>query len=782
MGTWNGSQTNFSSAGWNGAVPSATEEAVFDGAVSNVACTIDLPTAQCLNLRIINNYSGTIIFTNSLTVRGNLLLSSTAFYSGTNGIIVEATAGAANITLTSNFNKPFTIRRLVVGTATYTFLTNGQVSDLIFSTAAGGNVTLLGTAITLSISRNLTMGGIMNGSSNLSYVLNGTCTWSGNNPLIGDLTIAGGTITVTSAVAPGSATDYVYLATGSISRTFRRTGGTVISGNGGTTAIAFSATNSTTWSFDTNNYALGNIRLWEGSNTASLSVILLSNFSANDVLINTNQYAVPSGAGNFTVNGDIPGRQFNIRGSLRQTSNPIVSGASQANAAKIRMVGSGSVQLDVHWNYDFEINTTGTITLTALLLRGNAFPTTFRHTTGTIAATGVINLGMNGVTIDNPGNGDFPEIRIDANSTNLGNVVTLLHNVRCKTLTFAYTGGNGMSINGPFEFILSGNLLRAGGTNSVLGNVTVRFTGGVGTATWAGGPYGLNFIIEKNVDVTGDMSFQGYTPSQPRIVSVLSGTVNPGTFTTSVLTQTDLTFNGMRFYNLALNNSIKINTNPITVLNRLTAVNGVIFGGDRGFTTAEFIHPGGGSTITLGITGTYIVTSNFQMTGTNGTAGRAVLQSNTRADFNGTVSANSLIYTSGTAPFIGGEVGMAQSYYNTSAEIPQGFAALLPGRPLVVSGATLTGFVINPAVNPGLAGNFSVGKKAKFFLLSGAAQNVIWAATQDIDSLGPGVYEPIQPQLSFNDSSGVTGPTLLRTLNWGTLAAPTRPAAFTFVT
>lgn len=225
-----------------------------------------------------------------------------------------------------------------------------------------------------------------------------------------------------------------------------------------------------------------------------------------------------------------------------------------------------------------------------------------------------------------------------------------------------------------------------------------------------------------------------------------------------------------------------------TVINSLLYTNSIVHGGGSsysgtaGFYTNNFIHPGGGQSIILGTTGTYTVASNFQMTGTNATAGRAVLQSDTRADFIGTVNNNTLVFTSGIAPFIGGEVSMAQSYYSTPAAIPQGFANLLPGRPSVISGGPVS-FNISPGVNPATGGNFSVGKKAKFFLLPGATQNVFLATTRDIDSLGPGgIYQSIFPQFSFTDSAGVTGPTLLRTLNWGTLAPPTSPAAFTFVT
>ena len=224
-----------------------------------------------------------------------------------------------------------------------------------------------------------------------------------------------------------------------------------------------------------------------------------------------------------------------------------------------------------------------------------------------------------------------------------------------------------------------------------------------------------------------------------------------------------------------------------TVINSLLYTNSVVhagggrYSGTAGFYTNNFTHPGGGQTIILGTTGTYTVASNFIMVGVNPTGGRAFLESDMRADFIGQVNNNSLVWTSGGTPFVGGELGMSTSYYNSPAAIPPGLATLLPTRPSVIS-AAFPSYAINPGVSSPIVGSFSVGKKARFFLGTGATQNVIWAATQDIDSLGPGGYLSISPQLSFNDSAGVTGPTLLRTLNWGILAPPTQPAAFTFVT
>jgi hypothetical protein len=215
----------------------------------------------------------------------------------------------------------------------------------------------------------------------------------------------------------------------------------------------------------------------------------------------------------------------------------------------------------------------------------------------------------------------------------------------------------------------------------------------------------------------------------------------------------------------------QVNISSPVYFNTLRTSGSAWFAGNVGWTASNFIH--GGQTVTLGTTGAYVVTSNFQMQGSNATGGRATLQSDTRSTFIGSVAGTNLIYTSGTAPFIGGVLGVA------TGQIIEGLANLLPNRPVVISGGPVS-WTLNQSVSPGTGPySFSVGKKATFTLFPGASQSVIWAATQDIDS-SEGI--PVSPVDSYNDSAGITNPTLLRTLNWGTLAPPTRPAAFTFVT
>jgi hypothetical protein len=329
-------------------------------------------------------------------------------------------------------------------------------------------------------------------------------------------------------------------------------------------------------------------------------------------------------------------------------------------------------------------------------------------------------------------------------------------------------------------------LAMANGEIRVIGTGTRIFNGS--NAAWAFVNTNLVFAMSGGtIGFTGGAAFQflstaggstcSFSNASTNTTIVNSGFVNV-VDTCSMLT---LSIPGITI------NTLTKGAGSHTVINSLLYANNIVhggggrYGGTAGFYANNFRHPGGGQTIILGTTGTYTVASGFTMIGVGPTSGRAVLESDMRADFTGSVSFNSLtVIPSQPQPFVGGELGV--SGYTAGQSIPLGLANVLPGRPEIISGTTGS-WNITPSVSPGYVGAMSVGKKAKFFLGTGAAQNVIWATTRDIDSLGPGgLYQSISAQFSFNDSSGVTGPTLLRTLNWGTLAPPTRPAAFTFVT
>ena len=73
MSTWLGTTTSYSVASnWQGSVlPSPTEDAVFNGLVSNANCVINTGPLNCLRFRVINGYTGTITFTFNLNVYGN---------------------------------------------------------------------------------------------------------------------------------------------------------------------------------------------------------------------------------------------------------------------------------------------------------------------------------------------------------------------------------------------------------------------------------------------------------------------------------------------------------------------------------------------------------------------------------------------------------------------------------------------------------------------------------------------------------------------------------------
>lgn len=778
-------------ANWQGgAIPTTLTDAIFDGTVSNQDCIIDSAvrlSSSCKDFITQGGYSRTITFNQWLFVNGNINIASGTF-AGTIGISLTNLT-AMSITSAVTFGRQ--LRTFVpANPATnpvYTFNTNFRVSTFTVANDGGtgnGSVTLAGL-FSLFINNDLVQGShSINANSQVTAVFDGSGAqnWSGGSSFGCSVTInkTAGTLTVTGTVTIVSTT-----VTASRSKTFLWQSGTI---DWGTSTLSLSANSINPILINYSTLTrIANLTL-TGNNSPRFELVV--NLEVTNLTV-----TAASGDTSIIPNG---GTLINIWGNF--THSAVRSGGG----AEYRIRGVGTINMTSYTINPIIINAQGAIIATSIALEGlNSRSGSFQYITAASWTPGSLSLIGYGIPFpiiitpgSNPANrATFTNVLITAGDPNVPNIVEFQNDLLCTNWNIGSVA-RGIILNGPGNVLVSGNCTRTGGS-WLTGTSAIRFVGGVGTAIWGTGNYTIKVSIEKPVQLSSAAGFGigtvmdiGVgTPATPNPtfswVVTAGGSITTNSIATAVGNSlTAITFSNWRFYDLILGANDAINIPVACIIERtLRSTGNTTFTGNAGWTTANFIHPGL-ATVTLGITGTYIVTTNFQMTGTNGTTGRAVLQSDTRADFIGTVNNNILIFTSGTAPFIGGELGMAQSYYigPPVAAIPQGFAALLPDRPTVISGGPLS-FNISPGVNPATGGTFSVGKKAKFFLGTGATQNVIWAATRDIDSLGPGgLYQSIAAQFSFNDSSGITGPTLLRTLNWGTLAPPTRPAAFTFVT
>jgi hypothetical protein len=219
----------------------------------------------------------------------------------------------------------------------------------------------------------------------------------------------------------------------------------------------------------------------------------------------------------------------------------------------------------------------------------------------------------------------------------------------------------------------------------------------------------------------------------------------------------------------ALNSNSRVNINAPIYFNNVSSGTNSYFAGSSGWTANTFTPNAGGVGTIFKAGLTYSVASQFNLIGS--VSSRIALASDTRVDFTGTISGNVLTVSSGS----GLTAGMIIS--QRSGTIPFGLAEILPDRPVIVSGSGP--YIISPAlttaVTPAIA--MAAGSPAYLTLLPGASHNVLWATTQDINSF---YGSPVFAFDSFNDSAGVTSPSLYRTVNWGPLVPPGLPLAQTF--
>jgi hypothetical protein len=737
------STVSSTSATNTGTFPSSTtlDPVIFD-ANSSVA-TVNV-ASSCTSITFAG-YANTITFTNTLTVAGNVTLSNTATYAGPNGITINA----ATSTITfggATYNLPLTITRAFnTGASTITFADSGQVSNYTI-TNGGGNttITLLGASQTLSISGNASLTGASSGST-LSLLLNGSGTVGGFSGC--NLTInTSGTYTLISAL-------YVVANSTELSKNLIYQNGT-INWAGFSLGVHSLSNRVINVNFP---YPIFEFRI-DGLFNNNGTITLLADLNVTNLLIANWQ---TQSSGPMTING------FNIyiNGNLTNTQT-FISGTT-----KLWMIGTGTINHTAGLNNSLEINSpSGTITIQRLAFFNGTF--TFTYTTAaTFTQTGLISFTASTCTFNNPGNANFTNFDFGVATNNNNCIINFNHNVNCTGISFSQVGGLAIALNGN-TITVSGNITRIN-SPSVSGTSTIRFSGGVGTATWAGLAYGCNFLIEKNVSFTENMSFT----TSGRSVIVTTGLINPGSSTVTISNNVSITINGMTFWNLTMGTSTTLIQNILNTIQSNLVCNGsATFAGTAGWTTSGFSCTTAGSTLTFqnataNPSASYVITGALIITGT--AAARIILQAAGSASFTGIANGTALTYSSGTIPTSGMTISQATGI------APTGFLNLLPNRP-TITGGTSPNFTISPSVSP-TTGSIAMraGYKAIFTLANNgiATQNVAYAQTQDIDSNAG------QTILSFgsNGDDTATNTALFRTLNWGPLIAPSGSVYYTFV-
>jgi hypothetical protein len=417
MPTWNppaspppASNEHYSVAGnWIGGLPTNTTDAIFDGSVSNRNCIINTTGLVCLNFTIQNGYTGTITFTNALTVRGNITFITSVNFAGPNGITCQTLVVAPTLTYNSNnkpFNLPFTLSH---NTVTINFVNTWTVTNFT-STNISGNPHIYNGG-TVNITGNLT-GGQITSTSTTQFVLTGTGTfsttqnWSPPTEINTSGVITVGNITLANGCVFKYTTASSILATGTV-----------------TVGVA---------TLDLQDIPFNNFTLL-GNGT----ITLLSNANfLNSTFGGTNTTA--------TLNG--VGQRFNVRGNLNigQASGFLggtgilaLRGSGTISSAAAAL-GSNNSAIAV----DLELNTSGTYTVTSnmsVAANGKTFTRTnglINWSTFTLFINGSRTFDTNGIVFNN--------VSISASiTTTITNLFTIAGTLSIAGGITTFTGASG---------------------------------------------------------------------------------------------------------------------------------------------------------------------------------------------------------------------------------------------------------------------------------------------------------------------------------------------------
>ena len=641
------STTNWSasSGGASGAsVPTTADDVFFDANSGAVTATINV-ASNCRNLNL-TGFTGTLTFTNNLTVNGTALNFGTGGYTVSGvGLLILLTA----MTITSNgttYTGNVDFRSAVI----YTLADNMSISgEIIFS----GTGTRTINSNTLNILGNLTSTGNNIVTGTTDFVLAGTGIW--NHTSTGTIR-NNTTINTAGTITLGS----VRYNTG----TLTYTAGTVdatssfLSINQSTTLN----TNGIIWN-DINPIATVTITLQSdltltgtltigGATTFNLGGNSLISVNANLALSNVT-FTLPANQTFKTFTALSTGT---INGNTLTITENIVMNSSVSGTTNIVYAGTGTWTANVDTstiNNNFTINTAGTLTILGTVSKST---NTITYTAGTIDDTnGTLLIGLtttattcniSGVTWTKLLVGGFITLLSDINAITFGtaagsnitftlggnslnfthlelgntSTTTLPFAWVCQDITFGQTSQG--TING-FSITINGNITQLN-NGTVTGTTTLNYTG---SGTWSQ-PTGTHRIISSlTINTAGTLNFQSGGIGGG-IFTYTAGTFNVLTGSTLFVRVANTTMNhgNIVWYNVILGDSLNTGSvanitlnDKLICSNSLTlGISNTLFGGTDGtFDTFDLLL---GSTTTtstttrLVATKTYIVRRSLQCT------------------------------------------------------------------------------------------------------------------------------------------------------------------------
>lgn len=510
---------NYNSTGtWvEGVVPTSADDVVFTATSGNLTINV-ASAAKTVNF---TNYTNTVSGTSTWTISGNVTLAAGFTFGGTWTMAINATSS-----LTSNgktFSARFTIASAITATFVDDWTFNGTLTT--FSTncvlnrtgISAGNLYLNGAVTT----------GALTGTSKL--VINGvTHTASGTvgnaievNATSGTYTLSG-TLTITGS--------YTYISGNTNMGT-----STVVFGNGCTCTPYGTNTGSVTSSTGMNFYDL---RLSPPSTLGSTCTIG-SDITAVNSLTNNN------GNSNMVISGS-----YNIycRGNLSVQATGSITVAISGSPTII-LAGSGTVTMVASIALPVVINTSGSYTITTMIMINNSLT----YTAGTVTATSLsFPLNSTTFTLNTPGitwgtiTNSSPGLTLTLNATLLAttfiisnvtnpgtNILTLAGTAgfTVSTLSIAQHNASSISFTPGLSYIVTTAITTAILTKSQSGNMTFKSVTPGTRATLTlqqPGTCDLIYIDATDMDSSAGRTIRTYK-------GVLSNCLNWNTFSTTDL-------------------------------------------------------------------------------------------------------------------------------------------------------------------------------------------------------------------------------------------------------
>ncbi len=308
-GNWT-STSNWSATSGGGSgvsFPTVADTVTFDNASGATNITIDTAAQAALSWSVTSGYTGTITFTNSLSVSGSVTLGANMNFAGSAALILHATGtltssgktaaiplsidAASTITLGDNctFTGGLTLANAAIVINSNTLTIGGGITDNTITNSLTGTTTILLNGTGTMSMPSVTTGSLRN---NLTINTAGTITFSGNfRYTTGTLTYTAGTIVGTGATLTMSAATLTVNASGFSIDTLMNASGTVtVNGTSGITLATLSQT------------IVGTIYNFKSGNTYNVtSSILLTGSSVNPNSILSSTGSSPTSI-NFTGN------------------------------------------------------------------------------------------------------------------------------------------------------------------------------------------------------------------------------------------------------------------------------------------------------------------------------------------------------------------------------------------------------------------------------------------------------------------------------------------------